>query len=275
MAGISHHVWYVDQDRSITVAPPRIIESNLPILSSTQRPGDLVIDNYNRKGDPFEIKAYHPSDGVKKIVWKAFAKRGELLSRHPEASMTPEGYVVILVLAGPDEDQVCSKALAYLRTLDELKLDTLVGCQGGKDELPAHNATTAEALFIDTVWRSHSPTGESLKADATALLESSRRAIQGVAINKLLIFCSGERVSDSNGSRSMNELAEWLQAQGISPVFCMAAPSRPLHSGAATKIRGVSRWFVTPEPSSINAKSPVNYHEFLAGCLQRQWEVLV
>lgn len=130
VTGLSHYTWRIPLTTAITVAPPSASDSRLPVLSSTQRPGEMMIDIFNRQGEPFDIKSYHPSDGVKKIVWKAFAKRGELLSRHPEASMTPEGFVVMLVIAGCEGDPACAQAIAYTHSLSQLNLEIIASCEG-------------------------------------------------------------------------------------------------------------------------------------------------
>lgn len=275
IAGLAHRSWNCNQETSVVVAPPITTETNLPILSSTQRPGDLVIDTLNRQGDPFDIKPYHPSDGLKKIVWKAFAKRGELLSRHPEASMTPEGYVVILVLAGPSDDDVCSRALAYTRSLDELKLDIVVGCQGGRSFVPASTPEAVEELLIDAVWEAAHTSVDELRADAMALLDHCHETTRGIKVSKILIFCSGDRLSNAAESRKVADLAAWLNTQDISPVFCVTAPSVSLTPGDGKGVSLTTRWFMLPETSNAANCSPATYHDFLSGCLQRQWEVFV
>lgn len=275
IAGMAQYSWRYNQECSIIVAPPVATETDLPILSSAQRPGDLVIDTLNRQGDPFDIKAYHPSDGVKRIVWKAFAKRGELLSRHPEASMTPEGYVVILVLARPSDDDLCSRTLAYVRSLDELKLDVVVGCQGGRDATPARTPDASRSLLIETVWESAHHAPEHLHADAVALLDHCRKTAQGITIGKLLIFCSGDRLNDDVEAQKISNLAAWLASQGITPVFCLTPPSISRAPHARSKQTFLKQWFTIPDPTSTFSHSNEAYHRFLSGCLSKQWEVFV
>jgi hypothetical protein len=276
IAGCAHHSWDFVQETTVVVAPSTSSETDLPILSSTQRPGDLVIDNINRQGDPFDIKAYHPSDGVKKIVWKAFAKRGELLSRHPEACMTPEGYVVMLVLAGPDDDNVCSRALAYVRSLDELKLDIVVGCQGGRGETPASTPEAAETLLIDSVWDSARDSLEDLRADTMRLLDHCHETTQGTKIGKVLVFCSGDRLSKQAEAHKISELATWLDNQGITPVFCLTSPSASQLTKDQRRDSLFTSWFLLRDDTSKSlAASPGAYHDFLSGCLHKQWEVFV
>lgn len=275
IAGIAHHSWHCSQETSVVIAPPATTETNLPILSSAQRPGDLVIDTLNRQGDPFDIKPYHPSDGLKKIVWKSFAKRGELLSRHPEASMTPEGYVVMLVLAGPSDDDVCARALAYTRDLSELKLDMVVGCQGGRSYVPASTPEAAEDLLINAVWESARASLDELRADTTALLDHCRKTTRGIKVVKILIFCSGGRLSTAEESRKIADLAGWLSTQDISPVFCLTSPTTSSKAVGSERSSLIRDWFVLSDSKGVLISSPATYHDFLSECLQKQWEVFV
>jgi hypothetical protein len=282
LAGLVRHRWSYEQESGVTVTPPTVSDTNLRIISSTQRPGDLLVDLNNRQGDPFDIKAYHPADGIKKIVWKAFAKRGELLSRHPEASMTPEGFVVVLVLAGQRDDNLCAHALAYLRSLAELKLDVSCGCQGGHGQPAAATPAQAESLLIDSVWEAAAPTLASLRADTTALLDHCRAVAPGIQIARMVIFCPPARLHTSTDSAMITQLCEWIATQGITPVLCMPRDLHPSTDGAALQHTSrLAQWFTTPpQPhstltttGSIRADAQL-YAQFLTTCMQRQWEVL-
>jgi len=100
---------------------------SVPVLTSSYRAGDLISDANERRGDPFDLKPYHPSDGIKKILWKVYAKTGELISRHPEQSMTPEGQVFIFSVNNVEDDHVCGAALDYTKKLEDLSLDVFSG----------------------------------------------------------------------------------------------------------------------------------------------------
>lgn len=291
LAGLVRHRWSYDQESGVTVTPPTVADTTLPIISSTQRPGDLLVDLNNRQGDPFDIKAYHPADGIKKIVWKAFAKRGELLSRHPEASMTPEGYVVVMVLADQHDDTLCGHALAYLRSLAELKLDMSCGCQGGRTQPAATTPAQAEELLIDSVWDAAGATLDSLRADTTALLDHCRAAAPGIQVARLVIFCAPTRLQTAATSTMIMQLCEWIAAQGITPVFCMPKELHPGAHGVRPPLPSrLQRWFTMPAPPPLSATTGASaalgahthqgsedtelYAQFLTTCMQRQWEVL-
>jgi hypothetical protein len=248
----------------------------LPLVSSTQRPGDLVPDAVHRHGDPFDIKPYHPSDGIKKIVWKAFAKSGELLSRHPEPSMTPEGFVAIFVLARPEDDELCGMALAYTTALKELHLDLLLGCQGGSGRPLGDDVESSKALLVDSVWDAANASSESIAVDLQTLVDGCAASGSQVALRKMVVFCAGSRVADPAEAEVVTQLATWLDNHGIEPVFFMTQPqsliTRAATSSFALKAKAL---LVTPNASSSSTSSAANYQRFLSTCLSRQWEVFV
>jgi hypothetical protein len=274
-SGLAQVSWTIPQRAAIIIEPPRVRDSHLPLLSSTQRPGDLVTDTFNRQGDPFDIKPYHPSDGVKKIVWKAFAKSGELLSRHPEASMTPEGFVTIMVLARPEDDDLCGKATAYVRALKELQLDVVVGCEGAGSRDVANDASSCQKLLVDSVWDAAHSTPTSRIADTQAILDYCAQSTLKIAVRKMIIFVSGARVSDSGEAKHIEELAQWLTTCGIEPVFCLSEP-QSLEVELATGLRQRAfALFVAPPTRTRPVTSATRYRAFLSRCLTKQWEVFV
>jgi len=274
IAGLAQFSWLIPVRSSILIAPPFISDTTLPLLSSTQRPGDLVTDMVHRHGDPFDIKPYHPSDGLKKIVWKAFAKSGELLSRHPEASMTPEGFVTIVVLARPQDDDLCGKAVAYVRSLKELKLDVVVGCEGSRGRALATDATQCEQLLIDSVWDAASTSQQSLIDATQQVLDYCRQQAQ-LSVRKLVLFVAGARVTDTLEADAIRHLAAWLGHQGIEPIFCLAEPKRLLIQSHPSLVRKTLGLFVSPSESESEHLSADNYRAFLTSCLARQWEVFI
>lgn len=277
--GLALFAWEIEGRDTVTVAPPQALDVSLPILSSTQRPGDTLVDTTHKQGDPFDIKQYHPSDGMKKILWKAFAKRGELLARHPEASMTPEGYVVIFVAARTADDTTAARAAAYVRTLSDLRLDVIVGCEGIRGRSPATDPRTTEELLIDTAWDSRHATIESLIHDATELLDYCADRGVNVTVKRIVVFCNGERAADADEAEKLTALAEWFSQRGIEPVFCVDSP--PLYSAASSRtaqhsaLQRFTRLLLVNDPQSNHPLSVDTYRAFLSGCLARQWEVHV
>ncbi len=271
ITGLFRYRWHNPLDVSILVTPPIANDSHLPILSSSQRPGDLVVDTLNRQGDPFDIKPYHPTDGVKRIIWKAFAKRGELLSRHPEASMTPEGYVVIYTLARPSDDELCSRALAYIRMLCDLNLDIVMGCEGQGSRSAAVSAEAAESLLVESVW--DAATLPDLKGDAARLLQYCATRAGSTRLEKIIIFCAANRFLDGKEEERIRTLATWLAEQSLSPVFCFlpyANAGVPLKRSLTSMAKS---WFLLPSEAKPPLLPTPGYQSFVTMCMQRRWEV--
>ena len=275
-AGCVRLRWRIPLQSSIIVAPPIPANSTLPLVSSTQRPGDLAPDAVHRLGDPFDIKPYHPSDGIKKIVWKAFAKSGELLARHPEPSMTPEGFVAICVVARPQDDDLCGKALSYIAALKELTLDLLVACQGHNGRPLGHDAETSKTLLIDSVWDAAQADSTLLETDFQALIDACSASSSQVQLRKMVVFCSGSRLTDPAEANTIVRIATWLDAHSIEPVFFLTQPqsltpdSPP--SRLAVKAQAI---FLEPDVHTPQAHSASNYQNFLSTCLSKQWEVFL
>lgn len=272
--GLIQMRWSISTPFSLEVAPPPSRDPHLPIISSSQRPGDLVTDSLNREGDHYDIKRYHPADGIKKIVWKVFAKRGELLSRHPEASITPEGYVLLFVCADKTDDDVVARAVAYAHQLKELNLDVLATCEGAPEGQLAGDGDALRSLCIESVW--------NVGAEATdqegalrSLIASALQRDNLTKIDKVVVFCSERRFSKTFGAQAVESVTKSLAFQNISPVVIVSknlaahAPKR----GAATRL--IDKVMFTQTESQESIASKKSYEQFIALCLQNRWEVVV
>jgi hypothetical protein len=275
VTGLTRFSWSIAQQTAITIAPVPTHDSHLPVLSSTQRPGEMMVDIFNRQGEPFDIKSYHPSDGVKKIVWKAFAKRGELLSRHPEASMTPEGFVVIFTVAGKEGDKACAHVVSYAESLARLNLEIIASCEGANGRAAARSPEGLRELLVDSVWDANTDSIGHLQQDAAALLDYCSRLTPSIKVSKLLLFVSAERLAMMGQAKAIEDLAAWLGAQSIEPIFCLSQPSTAIQPKTTKRLARLSHLLVTPERNSDDERSARAYHSFLSSCLQRQWEVHV
>ncbi|RME59722.1 MAG: DUF58 domain-containing protein, partial [Candidatus Dadabacteria bacterium] len=128
-----------------------------PLIVSASRSGDEITSKAQRKeGDYYDLKEYHPSDGIKRIVWRLYAKSGELFSRKPEEAVVPEARAIIFVFALPQDDAVCSAVLAYLNLLARANVEYRVGCLGMEADMElAVSEKEAAELFLKTVWNSY------------------------------------------------------------------------------------------------------------------------
>lgn len=275
ITGFTRVSWTIPHQTSVIVAPPIPLNTELPLVSSTQRSGDLAPDTVHRYGDPFDIKPYHPSDGIKKIVWKAFAKSGELLSRHPEPSMTPEGFVAICILARAYEDEVCGKALAYIQALKELTLEVLVGCEGHSGRALANDTSSSKTLLIDSAWDSLHSTPSSILSDVQSVVDACARSDAQVTLRKMVIFCAGSRFATSRDVEQIVSVGTWLERRGVQPVFFLTAPKQLRNSELSALRSKIESLVIQPELNEQQSQSAQQYQSFLSTCLSRQWEIVV
>jgi hypothetical protein len=261
----------------ITVHPPLTAEEGLPVLSSCQRSGDTVIDVHDRRGEHFDLKQYHPSDGMRKIVWKIYAKSGKLVSRHPEPSMTPEGQVAAFCLAGLEDDAVCSSLLAYLRRLETLELEIFFGCEGMPAGQLARTAQAARQLLIASVWQTASSTKASLVCDLENFLAALGRSLQQDAVRRVLLFCGATRLRSQGMRDSFLACGAVLASMNIEPVFFVTAPQTGGGALPADSANDdiTSRFLrLLLHDRSAPDRRPDLYPSFLSACLANHWQVM-
>lgn len=252
------------------VEPPRVQEPRLPIISSCQRSGDLIVATQDRLGDPFDLKTYHPADGLKKVVWKIFARTGELISRHPEHSMSPEGQVIVYCATRPLDDYVCSSALAYLEQLYALDLEIFFGCDGALGRSPARSTEDARDMLIETAW--NEPQGTN---DLRDLLDFCSRQLLDSHIDKVIVFAAKDSLVDPAFREHLTALADFLELRRITPVFYMIE-KEPRNIANAVGDLGfpakARQWFFEGAATPL-AVDPALYSNFVTLCSQRKWEI--
>ena len=268
--------------RRFMVHPPMESGMTLPVISSCERPGDLLTHTHERHGDPFDIRQYHPSDGARRILWKVFARSGELVSRHPEASMTPEGQVVLFSPALREEDHVCTAMIQYAKQLRELDLELFCGCTGMEIETPARTPEQVETLLIDSVWDADVPLRQSI-GYLSGFIETVAEKLSSERLKRVAFFTSPERFRQREDLDLILEMGESLERRGIEPVFFVVtrggmSAEISLARLRAAQSRGifgmVGEWFTMPEES----ESPISessYRNFLAACARKSWEISI
>ena len=258
--------WRVDCQREFPILPAHEPSDRFPIVSSSERPGDEVPHARNRQGDPYELKPYHPSDGMRKIVWKIFAKRGELVSRHPEASMSPEGQTLVYTFARRTEDRACGLAIDYVRRLDDLNLDIFFSVEGAS-AVPgsgaARSVSRAEDLLLRAVWEEGQP-----ERDLEQLLQAAASA-QGreVEIRVVVLVCAAARFQNEADINAVIAAADRLVSKGIAPIFFITG-ERTTRPAASTSM--LSWWFFG---DTREVRAAPMYPEFLKRAAGRGWEV--
>ena len=133
--GLTAMAWEGASSSGIEVHAPTIPIVPLPIVAASSRAGDQMQQSRERSGDLFDIKPYDPSDGTKRILWKTFAKSGQLVVRRPEPAVIPEGEVALYLIAGPEDDHVAGALQGYVDQLEANQIVTLFGTDG-MSEIP-------------------------------------------------------------------------------------------------------------------------------------------
>ena len=262
--------WLIPIDTSYYVLPPPLAVPSYPILSSSQRAGDIAPDLSRRVGDPYDLKQYHPSDGIKKIVWKVYAKSGELISRHPEPSMTPEGFVGIFVAARRADDDICRASIHYAETLADIGVEVRLACEGMGGLTIADDASSARDLLVDSVWsidRDNSPV-----SDLQALVTACRLKALGGTVQTILIFVSGNRLLDPGETTRIMEIGTWLEGQAIAPTFVLTKPRASLSRNNNHNTSVLEKLHLIERQQTSN-QSAEEYDQFLAVCVSKGWEV--
>lgn len=266
--GFARFTWQLPCQYAIRVEPPSVEQSRVPVMSSSHRSGDVAIEVTHREGEPFDIKRYHPSDGIKKILWKVYAKSGELLSRHPEASFTPEGQVALFAVARPEDDMACAEVIAYMRRAEEQELEVFLGASSFVTDQIARTAEEAHELLIETVWASSRPADilGRFKAELVETLGDTR-------LDRILVFLSNAFFEKPECLSEIESIHRVLSEGGIKPVFilcgCESMSPRPLPA-ITSRIR---RLFVAEPPSMPVQMAPYK-DEFLASSTRNNWEVI-
>ena len=163
--GLTAMAWESPAAAGVEVHAKTIPIVPLPIVAASSRAGDQLQQSRERSGDLFDIKPYDPSDGTKRILWKTFAKSGQLVVRRPEPAVIPEGEVAIYLIAGAEDDHVAGALQGYIEQLEANQIVILFGTDG-MGEL----ANEARAAIKET--KTDSVSGGFVTED-----ESIRRAI--------------------------------------------------------------------------------------------------
>jgi hypothetical protein len=128
--GFTKLTWNKSTSSQIEISAKTTRIKHLPIIASSSQSGDQLHNIQERTGDLFDIKAYDPSDGTKRILWKTFAKSGQLITRRPEPAIVPEGEVAIFLISSRPEDFVAGACQGYIKQLEEENVITLFATDG-------------------------------------------------------------------------------------------------------------------------------------------------
>lgn len=182
--------WEIPITTSLEVSAPLIPIRPLPIVAASSRAGDELSYSRERSGDLFDIKAYDPSDGINRILWKTFARSGELVVRRPEPAVFPEGEVAIYLIAKREDDHVAGAFQSYFEQLQENQIAVLFGTDVDSDDslslqiCQCHFCTRPEDIrqtIARSVWNMNNATGNGFETFLKAL-ETENHLVERVVI---------------------------------------------------------------------------------------------
>lgn len=263
------------------VLPRAFVPPNTPILTSSERPGDVLTSTHVREGDPYDIKPYHPSDGMRRILWKIYAKTGQLLSRHPEAALTPEGHLVAYALAAPLDDHVAEQVLDYLKRAEALQLELFFQCEGSRQSEPARSSKKARDLLLSSVWNVPALPDPLTLGQARDFLQSTQNSLGTAHLRRVLIFLATERLASEGHLDSIVAILEEVERSGAEPVVFTAQadhlidPQSLRSQGARTSWRHKLRNILQENPKSGLVFPGLYRDRFLEVCASRKWHVIL
>jgi hypothetical protein len=188
--GLAQSSFSIPAKCEVEVFAPRLNIRPLPIVSSSARSGDTLEHLNERTGDPFDMKAYDPSDGIARVLWKTYARTGELVVRRQEPAVVPEGEVAIYLVAEKKEDHVVGGLSSYLEQLDRNNIAVLFSTDGARGKVFQRHSEIFRAIHVG-VWSPNCGTGDEFPLFLNSL--------SGELLTQVVVFCSEEFITRSEG----------------------------------------------------------------------------
>ena len=131
------------------------------------------------EGDLIETRRYVPGDPLKFVLWKVYARTGQLLVRSPERTLATSRRVLAYFVAGPGDEPTAAAARAMLEN-GSLGTDFLFAADGS----PAPVRTPREA--VDSIVRSATSTDQGGQQLADFLAQGAR-----MGFNSCVLYVPG------------------------------------------------------------------------------------
>ncbi len=264
--GFSSFQWLapIEGATQLEVHPPKAPQRSLPLISSSDAPGDEQPSLEARMGEPFDIKPYHPSDGMRKILWKVYAKSGELLSRHPERALTPEGEVAVFAAAGRKEDSVAAAAYEYALCAEREGMELWALAENGSGQKPEVSSSGFLQQLISSAWDEEPKLEENVSNFIHSFETGKQRPL-----SRMVLFAAGERLSREE--ERFVALASELEQRGITPFLFGCSP--PVSSQKQEAPSVVSRLiFSHPSREEGEGGTEGSISGFSSVCAARGWQ---
>ena len=220
--GLTRMSKFISAPRIFKVYPKSLQIQPIPIMAASAQFGDVEHANLERTGDLFDIREYQPGDSLKRVLWKVFARSGNVVVRHPEPAIVPEGEVAIYVFARPEHDHVASSALSYLKILEDQNIIYSLSCLGSDGSI-RKTIEAAEDLIIKSTAGSESDDGESFNL----FLENLRA--KNFSSRTIIVFAPKEFINSrvsTQISKTLDSLSKNAANNQLEIIFTLA-PEAP------------------------------------------------
>jgi uncharacterized protein (DUF58 family) len=272
---IAYH-WNIDVSHSVSaieIAPPVNPASAFPFISAASKPGDSLPDLHHQQGDYYDFRTYQEGDGLNKVLWKLYARSGELYTRQPERSITPEGTVAMFTLASRQSDRSASAALGYIRQLSGNEIEVLFGCEGALTYEPARTEQSASELLITSVWNIPQPCPASAES-AIRFLAKINQLMPGSHFHSMIFIGHEDELVLSGALDYYTRCGESVERLGVSPLFFI---ERTLQYGTNSSVRNqAGTWpsrLLTHYDGSLGSNK-VAPEQFAKICELRGWQLI-
>ena len=239
-----------------------------PVLASTIRVDDQVNHPVERKGDLYDLKQYHPADGARKIVWKLFAKSGQLFSRYPEPAYSPEGKVAFFCLAKKTDDKLASETIAYLEELENIDIEILFVALTSNPAI-ATSVDSAKEILIEESWNSELANTESAKNSINALISEAQGNNHERIVQSVILAISEQSLQNQEYRNMLADCQSSLAQSGIRSSIFMSSSlsSGSVYNGNRNESsfsRGIKKFLIENSKQEEVGINPKDTQAFIA-----------
>ncbi len=189
--GLTRLEKFIPAAKNYAVHPQEVQIEPIAVMAASAQLGDVEHSNLERTGDLFDIRGYHPGDSLKRVLWKVYARSGNVVVRQPEPAIVPEGEVAIFVAARAEDDCVAASAISYLKILEEQNIVYSLSSLGHFGEL-AKTIEEAESNLINSANLAMHDNGQSFQRFLEKLKEKN------FSSKKIILFCPEFLSSDDS-----------------------------------------------------------------------------
>lgn len=137
--GFCRYSWRQAQTRECLCLPQVNTLRQLPLLRSMTAEDGIPDPTGSPEGDRMEIRRYAPGDSVRDIMWKAYARSGQLNVRLAEKSVFHSQRTLAYLLSSPNDEAAAATARVALQQgiLGEDWVFSADGCEEACTTLPS------------------------------------------------------------------------------------------------------------------------------------------